>query len=237
MKQLVFNNIISSDLGIVVVEGSPEILTQEVYKKIDVEGRNGSLIVNQGYYKDIEKKFLLTTVEHFEEDEIPDMIQKVKDWLFNIEDSRLLYSHPDRYNIVKKVVTGDIKTSLEEYGDFEVTFICEPFYYAVEYEIESKETEMTLYNYGDFESYPKIEIYGNAKNLMLNINAQQMVINSVTNYIEIDSKLMIVRDKIGNKLMATTGEFPTLSKDENIITITGVTDFEKVVITPRTIYR
>ena len=118
MKQLVFNNIISSDLGIVVVEGSPEILTQEVYKKIDVEGRNGSLIVNQGYYKDIEKKFLLTTVEHFEEDEIPDMIQKVKDWLFNIEDSRLLYSHPDRYNIVKKVVTGDIKTSLEEYGDF-----------------------------------------------------------------------------------------------------------------------
>ena len=234
-KKLIFNNICSEELGIIVVEGPPEVLAQEEYEEIIIEGRNGTLIENKGTFPNIEKSFILTTIDL--DQDIDLMIEKIKMWLFNIKDNKLLYAIPNRYNIVKKVVIEeDIKTTFEEYGDFKIKFLCEPFYYdLLEKNITITEKGTKFYNKGDFNSNPKIVIYGTG-DLQLTINDTAVQINNVDERVLLDSKLFLCLDKDNNnKSIDMIGNFPTLDIGEN--TITWVGNITKLDISPRIIYR
>lgn len=234
-KKLIFNNICSEELGIIVVEGPPEVLAQEEYEEIIIEGRNGTLIENKGTFPNIEKSFILTTIDL--DQDIDLIIEKIKIWLFNIKDNKLLYAIPNRYNIVKKVVIEeDIKTTFEEYGDFKIKFLCEPFYYdLLEKNITITEKGTKFYNKGDFNSNPKIVIYGTG-DLQLTINDTTVQINNVDERVLLDSKLFLCLDKDNNnKSIDMIGNFPTLDIGEN--TITWVGNITKLDISPRIIYR
>ena len=234
-KKLIFNNICSEGLGILVVEGPPEVLAQEEYEEISIEGRNGTLIENKGTFPNIEKSFILTTIDL--DQDIDLMIEKIKMWLFNIKDNKLLYAIPNRYNIVKKVVIEeDIKTTFEEYGDFKIKFLCEPFYYdLLKKDITVTEKETKVYNNGDFNSSPIIIIYGTG-DLQLTINNTTVQINNVDERVLLDSKLFLCLDKDNNnKSIDMIGNFPTLDIGEN--TITWVGNITKLDISPRIIYR
>ena len=234
-KKLIFNNICSEELGIIVVEGPPEVLAQEEYEEIIIEGRNGTLIENKGTFPNIEKSFILTTIDL--DQDIDLMIEKIKMWLFNIKDNKLLYAIPNRYNIVKKVVIEeDIKTTFEEYGDFKIKFLCEPFYYnLLEKDITITDKGTKFYNKGDFNSNPKIVIYGTG-DLQLTINDTTVQINNVDERVLLDSKLFLCLDKDNNnKSIDMIGNFPTLDIGEN--TITWVGNITKLDISPRIIYR
>lgn len=234
-KKLIFNNICSEELGIIVVEGPPEVLAQEEYEEIIIEGRNGTLIENKGTFPNIEKSFILTTIDL--DQDIDLMVEKIKTWLFNIKDNKLLYAIPNRYNIVKKVIIDeDIKTTFEEYGDFTVKFICEPFYYdLLKKDITVTEKETKVYNNGDFNSSPIIIIYGTG-DLQLTINNTTVQINNVDERVLLDSKLFLCLDKDNNnKSIDMIGNFPTLDIGEN--TITWVGNITKLEISPRIIYR
>ena len=234
-KKLIFNNICSEELGIIVVEGPPEVLAQEEYEEIIIEGRNGTLIENKGTFPNVEKSFILTTIDL--DQDIDLMIEKIKIWLFNIKDNKLLYAIPNRYNIVKKVVIEeDIKTTFEEYGDFKIKFLCEPFYYnLLEKDITITEKGTKFYNKGDFNSNPKIVIYGTG-DLQLTINDTTVQINNDDERVLLDSKLFLCLDKDNNnKSIDMIGNFPTLDIGEN--TITWVGNITKLDISPRIIYR
>ena len=234
-KKLIFNNICSEELGIIVVEGPPEVLAQEEYEEIIIEGRNGTLIENKGTFPNIEKSFILTTIDL--DQDIDLMIEKIKMWLFNIKDNKILYAIPNRYNIVKKVlIEEDIKTTFEEYGDFKIKFLCEPFYYnLLEKDITITEKGTKFYNKGDFNSNPKIVIYGTG-DLQLTINDTTVQINNVDERVLLDSKLFLCLDKDNNnKSIDMIGNFPTLDIGEN--TITWVGNITKLDISPRIIYR
>ena len=234
-KKLIFNNICSEELGIIVVEGPPEVLAQEEYEEIIIEGRNGTLIENKGTFPNVEKSFILTTIDL--DQDIDLMIEKIKMWLFNIKDNKLLYAIPNRYNIVKKVIIEeDIKTTFEEYGDFKIKFLCEPFYYdLLEKNITITEKGTKFYNKGDFNSNPKIVIYGTG-DLQLTINDTTVQINNVDERVLLDSKLFLCLDKDNNnKSIDMIGNFPTLDIGEN--TITWVGNITKLDISPRIIYR
>ena len=234
-KKLIFNNICSEELGIIVVEGPPEVLAQEEYEEIIIEGRNGTLIENKGTFPNVEKSFILTTIDL--DQDIDLIIEKIKIWLFNIKDNKLLDAIPNRYNIVKKVVIEeDIKTTFEEYGDFKIKFLCEPFYYnLLEKDITITEKGTKFYNKGDFNSNPKIVIYGTG-DLQLTINDTTVQINNVDERVLLDSKLFLCLDKDNNnKSIDMIGNFPTLDIGEN--TITWVGNITKLDISPRIIYR
>lgn len=252
-KKLIFNNYLAEDLGFIVVEGPPEILAQEQYELIEVEGRNGNLLVNKGTYPDLEKTFTITTVDYLETEDIPAMMEKIKQWFFDITDNRLFYAYSDRYNIVRKVIfTEDIKTSFEEFGDFQVTFLCEPFYYLdneedIVIEANSKGEGHLIYeNKGDLDSYPILKIHGigdisfgivdlTTSDPMIQYGIQ---VKNVDSYVEIDSKLLTCIDKNGNNKSADviTG-FVTLNRGKCEIWISASSNVSKVEITPRTIFR
>lgn len=234
MRKLIFNNICSEEIGIIVVEGPPEILAQEEYEEIEVEGRNGNLIVNKGTYKDIEKEFLLTTIDL--DLDIGIIIEKIKKWLFEIKDNKLLYAIDNKYNIVKKVIIEeDIKTSFEEYGDFKIKFLCEPFYYKLNEKPITLTTQGNVYNDGDFESEPCIKIYGTG-DIQLTIGSTTLQINNVVDSVTLDSKLLLCLDADGNnKSIDMIGNFPLLAQRNN--TISWIGTVTKIEILPRVSYR
>lgn len=236
-KKLIFNNYLAEDLGFVVVEGSPEILAQENYEVVLIEGSSSSLIINQGTYPDIEKTFTITAVDYIDNDDIEGMMNNIKKWFFDTTDNRLFYAFENKYNIVKKVrFDENIRTSFEEFGDFQVTFLCEPFYYAVEdIQVIEKtssisDTVFTFNNDGDFESEPIIKIYGSGS-INFNLNGVNIAATNVSSAIEIDTKLL---EYTGGNL---TVDFPTLKKGENTVIIPATQNITKIEITPRTIYR
>ena len=234
-KKLIFNNICSEELEIIVVEGPPEVLSEEEYEEISIEGRNGTVTINKGTFPNIEKSFILTTINL--DQDINLMIEKIKTWLFKIKDNKLLYAIPNRYNIVKKIVIEeDIKTTFEEYGDFKVKFICEPFYYdLLEKNITVTQKQTNIYNNGDFASSPRVIIYGTG-DFQITINDTTVQINNVAERVLLDSKLFLCLDKDkNNKSIDMIGNFPLLDKGKN--TITWIGNITKLDIEPRTIYR
>lgn len=242
-KKLIFNGFQAEDLGFIVVEGAPEILAQEDYEVVTVEGRNGSLILNKGTYPDIEKTFTITAIDYIDDDNIEDMIDNIKKWLFNVKDNRLFYAFSNKYNLVKKVIFNeDIRTSFEEFGDFQVTFLCEPFYYTEEETIiikkESSAADVisTFTNNGDFESSPYIKIYGNGS-IGFFLNGVNIAIKNVSGSVELDTKLLTCTSYGSNKIQDLLSDFPTLAVGKNTITIPSDQSITQIEITPRTIFR
>lgn len=242
-KKLVFNGYQAESLGFVVVEGAPEILAQENYEVVTVEGRNGNLLLNKGTYPDIEKVFTITAIDYMDEDDIEGMVNSIKQWMFNATDNRLYYAFRNKYNIVKKVIfTEDIKTSFETFGDFQVTFLCEPFYYIDEEVITvngstTSDVTQTFANNGDFESFPMLRVYGSG-DVTFELNGEEISIENVSSYADIDSKLLICTDSQGrSKISDFLSSFPTLKIGENKLTIKAGSGISRIEITPRTIYR
>ena len=240
MKKLIFNSYRAELLGFIVVEGAPEILAQENYEVVDVEGRNGALIINKGTFPDIEKTFTITAIDYIDDDNIEDMMDNIKKWFFDVTDSRLFYTFDDKYNIVKKVIFDeDVRTSFEEFGDFQVTFLCEPFYYGIEEPVTYIPSEETyIYtNNGDFESFPKIRIYGTG-NVGFYLNDVLIAVKNISEFVDIDTKLLLCTDADkNNKTGDFLADFPTLKRGENTIKIPMNQGVIKVEIIPRTIYR
>ena len=243
MKKLIFNNYRAEDLGFIVVEGAPEILAQENYEVVDIEGRNGCLIKNKGTYPDIQKTFTITAIDYIDDDNIEDMMNSIKKWFFDIKDNRLFYAFSNKYNIVKKVIfEEDVRTSFEEFGDFQVTFLCEPFYYEVQEPViylgsTTEDTSYEIINNGDFESSPRITIYGTG-NIGFNLNNELIAVKNVSEFVQIDTKLLTCTDSKGNnKRGDLLSDFPMIQRGTNTITIPSNQGVTKIVINPRIIYR
>lgn len=216
--QLYFNNSTSFDYNL-FLENYPSIpLTNEEYDEIKVEGRSGSLYINKATYEDKKIAFTFTILS-----EIIDIdFERVYEWLSEIEDNRLVFGRKDRCYRVKKIIFGDLKKEFRSIGEFNVTFICEPFLT----DLEVTKCEITSNNFsfnymGNAPSEPLIKLYGTG-NIQLTINGETMEIMNITDYAEIDSKLMQVRnsDKT-SKDNDTLGDFALFGKGINTISYVG----------------
>jgi predicted phage tail component-like protein len=216
--ELYFNNSTSLDLNL-FLEDYPSIpISNEEYEEVQVEGRNGSLYINKGTYEDKKIPFTFTILSS----QIDIDFEKVYTWLTEIQDNRLIFGRQDRCYRVKKVLFSNLKKEFRSIGQFEIIFICEPFMQNLEptsYEISSSGFK---FNYeGNAPSEPYLKVYGNG-NIQLTINGETMQINNVSNYVEIDSNLLQVRNLDGtSKDNDTLGDFSLFSKGENTISYIG----------------
>jgi len=216
--ELYFNNNTNLDLNL-FLENYPSIpVSNEEYEEIRVEGRNGSLYINKGTYEDKKIPFTFTILSP----RIDIDFNRVYEWLTDIQDNRLIFSRNDRCYKIKKVLFSNLEKEFRSIGQFEVTFICEPF----TCDLDSTRYEITTNNFtfnyvGNAPSEPLIKVYGGG-NIQLTINNETMQINNVSNYVEIDSKLMQVRNADGtSKDNDTLGDFILFAKGENSISYTG----------------
>lgn len=215
------------------LENYPSIpIANEEYEEQPVEGRSGNLIINKGTYPDKKIPFTFTILSP----RIEIDFENVYEWLTEIEDNRLIFGRNDRCYKVKKVIFGDIQKEFRTIGEFDVTFLCEPFTQDLEKTVHEITTTGFKINYsGNAPGDTLIKIYGSG-NIQLTINGETMQINNVTNYVEIDSDLLQVRNQDGtSKDDDTLGDFILLEKGINTISYTGTV--AKVVVEYTTKYK
>ena len=204
---LYFNNAYCSDLGLLVKEYISIPATQEIYDKVDIIGRNGSVYSNKGLYED--KQFEVTFTLRDTKIGFWNTVDRIKDWLYNIEDNRFIYDREDRCLLIKKVVVGDITRQIRSYRELKVTFIAEPFLYDIEETVSSYNAEeianmiqendferfisLDICNVGDFPVFPTIELSVNGYVRIVGEGTQLDLLDTYTtsgNYLDItiDSK-------------------------------------------------
>lgn len=215
------------------LENYPSIpIANEEYEEIQVEGRSGSLIINKGTYPDKKIPFTFTILSP----QLEIDFERVYEWLTEIEDNRLIFGRNDRCYKVKKVVFGDIQKEFRTIGQFDITFLCEPFTQDLERTVLELTSSGFKINYtGNAPGDTLIKVYGSG-NIQLTINSETMQINNINNYVEIDSDLLQVRnqDKT-SKDNDTSGDFILLEKGINTISYTG--NVTKIVIEYTTKYK
>lgn len=231
--EIFFNGHYSSYWGLGVAEYPNIPRLNEVIEDIDLEGRNGSLTIRRGTYKDrtISIKFRLLDSARFWT-----MIDDFEDWLLNVTDNRLFYDRQDRCFVVKRVIFGDITKEIHKYGDLEVQFIVKPFMEDVTpSSFTFLENEKLFINQGHFTIQPIVVLYGNG-NLEISINGEVTVIENVQEEVTIDSEYGMCFGKNNiNKLSDMIGGFPQLSVGENDIIVSS--NVSKVTIKYKNFYR
>lgn len=230
--ELYFNGNKSLNLNL-FLENYPSIpIANEEYEEVLVEGRNGKLIINKGTYPDKKIPFTFTILSP----RIEIDFERVYEWLTEIEDNRLIFGRRDRCYKVKKVIFGDIQKEFRSIGEFDVTFLCEPFLQDLDKTTHEITTSGFKINYdGNAPGDTLIKVYGSG-NIQLTINGETMQINNVTDYVEIDSDLLQVRNQDGtSKDDDTLGDFVLFTKGENVISYTGTVT--KVVVEYTTKYK
>lgn len=216
------------------LENYPSIpIATEEYEEVPVEGRSGSLIINKNTYPDKKITFTFTILSQ----QIDIDFEKVYEWLTEIEDNRLVFGgRSDRCYKVKKVIFGNIQKEFRTIGEFDVTFLCEPFTQDLNKTVHEITTSGFKINYdGNAPGDSLIKIYGSG-NIQLTINGETMQINNVNDYVEIDSNLLQVRnqDKT-SKDDDSLGDFILLEKGINTISYTG--NVTKIIVEYTTKYK
>lgn len=219
-----FNGLDSwDDLGLIVkIDSIPQANTR--YESITVPGRAGAVYIDEDVYDEDAKVEIaivnVDTVQNF---------KAINEWLYNITDNRLsLYKNGMCYH-VKKVIHGDIEYEAKTIHKTKVTFLCEPYLYDTEESNIEINNNCNIYCNGNEGSETLFKVYGKG-NISITVNGETIQISNVSDYIEIDSNLMQVRNKDGtSKDWDTLGDFQTLNYGINNISLSG--NIEKCILT------
>lgn len=165
-KYFVFNGKASTDFRLICSGGGTYGAPKRVYDTVHIPGRNGSLLIDKGYYEDIEVSY--KDVGFIPEEWYPfDMDQRlaaVREWLFGSIGYKRLEDtwHPDEYRMgyISQSFSPSMLDSLEA-GKVDIKFNCKPQRYLKYGEIPvAIKQGFTLFNPTSFIALPIIMIEG-----------------------------------------------------------------------------
>ena len=228
VKNLVFNEQSSKDLGLVITSSNLFNAPQLSYSAEKIDGRNGSLITCDGSYQNVE-----LTVKMMWRDKAESITNQIKAWLLSSKGYSRLESdyQMDYYRMAMVSGTLDFDVFKNRSGSVEVTFTCKPQLYLKSGEqVTSLTTDGIIDNPTLFDAKPLIRVYGVGE---LGIGSETITITKgATEYIDIDCDIQDCYEGLDNRngLVSLT-DFPTLPSGNTGIKLgTGIT---KVEITPR----
>lgn len=216
-----------ADFGVYISgEGTYNAPERSITEEI-VPGRNGSLIIDNGRYQNIEVSYPAFIIRDF-----PRNMAGLRSYLASLRGySRLEDSyHPDEYRMAALSGGIDVQTSgyMNREGQFTLTFNCKPqrFLRSGEYAIPVT-SGATVYNPTLFDAKPLIRVYGKGS---ITVNGETMEWSGSSEYVDIDCDIQDCYYMGANMNNYVTGDFPVLSPGDNVIAFTGSTS---VRITPR----
>ncbi|MFL8798957.1 MULTISPECIES: distal tail protein Dit [unclassified Clostridioides] len=231
-----YGEINSRDFGIVITDINELASPERRFERIEIPGRNGSLILDEGCYSN----FNLEIECYIDVDgkDINILSSEIKMWLqtdFSYK-NLIISSDPNYYREAVCINKLDLEEVIKDLGYFKITFECKPLKkQLISNLITINESNSKLINTG-MASYPLIKVFGNG-DIELKINNEIIELTEVQGHIYIDCELMnaykvdIHTNDIVNENSRMFGDFPTFEHGENIITYTG--DVEKIEIEPR----
>ena len=227
---LYFNNNSNLDMNLYITD-YPEIeLNNEVYEEQEIEGKNGSVYIDLGYYKDRTLPFSFD----LKGNNLEERMENVKAWLRNINDNRLRFNS-NKCRVVKKILMNSFKQVAVNLAELEATFIVDPFLYDFEETtVTSTSKKFNIYNTGSYAADTLIKIYGTG-NIQISCNGETMQIDNVSNYVLLDSKNQECVGPTGqSKDWDTIGNYIKLDVGDNTIEL--IDTVTKVEITYRNTY-
>lgn len=218
------------DFGIYLSERPTLPRAERNFKFTEVEGKNGTSTIDLKTYKDIEISLSCFVLNSDITNNIND---RLNSWL-NGEGGILTFSFLfDKYIKVKQVKGYKVKESSGILGEFEVTFICEPFKFLTNGENTITITQPTsIFNEGTFESQPIIKVYGGG-NITLTINNKNVILTAIDQSITLDCEIEhAYKDLVVNaQNIKMQGEFPIFNEGQNIISWVG--NVNKIEVIPK----
>ena len=222
----VFDGVSSKDYDALISGYETFGLPERDEKTVDVAGRNGSLVFDNGRWKNkaIAYKGLIyhDFRKHYEELE---SALASKTGYCRLEDT----INPEIYRIARR--SGEINFNL--HGDykaasFSVGFDCKPQKYLKSGEKAIEFTgEGVLMNTTQYTALPLIRVYSAGT---LQIGNYTMIISEVDGYIDIDCDLMNAYKGSANLNNKVSGEFPKLDAGQNGVRLNTIS---KIEIIPR----
>ncbi len=227
MLDLLFNlKFLKQDIGVSIVRRSPAILANKNINVINRVGADGDLYEDLGGRKDI----IIPVECNFISDNPKEVFRRVKHWLNNIEDNKLIFTDdPGWFYKVVNVEIGQMEVKFKRKGEFTINFTCRGWQYSLDGdEFLEIENNTMLYNEYD-KAKPLIYVEGNGE-ITITINNNKFKV-MVKDYLYIDSELEIAYREKTDCLNIDDGDYPILEYGENNISFTG--NVNKVEIKPR----
>lgn len=214
MFYLIFNNKNSyTDFNLRITKRPVIPAPVKNINKIEITGHDGDLYEDLGGYADIK---IAVNFNFIDKDNIKNSWRKIKSWLNNAQDNKLIFSDDiEFYYKVKNITLSELTITKRILGTFTATFICEAYCYDISglNSIQLSNNSI-LYNYLD-TSKPLIKAYGGGV-ATITVNGQSFVID-VGEYVYIDSVLELTYKDKNTAGNLQVGEYPVLINGENLI--------------------
>jgi len=210
------------DYNMIITETPENVGAEKDISFKSVPGRSGDVIIDNGRYFNIEKKYEVTVIA--EDFEMPLLAKKINHWLNSVDGYAVLSDtyDPLYYRLARYVGKVNIEDKLRIIGSTTLKFNCKPFKYSFEgQKLISVAKEDALINPEGLSSLPEIKISGTG-NVTLYINNASYLIEGIDGHIEIIGDPFLARK--GTELQNDKIMFPDppiLAPGENIITWTG----------------
>ena len=224
----IYDNISSQEFGLKIKKDGINNFSspQRSYETIQVKGRNGDLIIDNGNYEN----FTLEIECYLDarESDLNAVSKELKKWLMNdLKYKKLILSTDSNYYYEAICANKlDISEMVENFGECLIVFNCKPLKREVfGYSRITLTQSSTLYNNG-LVSNPYIKVVGNG-DITININNQKLILKGVEEYIEVDTELYNCFKGNVNQNNKMYSDFPVLEEGKNEISFTGsVTQLE-----------
>jgi len=196
--------------------------------EIEVPGRNGTLTIDNGRFRDMDLTYHAYVTSGFWE-----CIGELRNFLKRTVGYRRLEDtfHSEEYRMAKYIDGFTIGGSDRVGGEFDLKFKCKPqrFLKSGEYPIRSAGS-VKLWNPTEFNALPLIRVYGTSGNLMVGNTIIRL--DKIGEYVDIDCETQNAYKGIENcngNIYAP--DFPVLLPGENGVSFEG--NIEEIEITPR----
>lgn len=223
----------SHDFGVRISGEATYNSPERNYTEETIAGKNGTLIIDDGSFKNIEVKYPSYIVT--------DMPQRIRDFV-NYMGSFKGYQRledtyaPDVYRLAQYRGGLEVESSgyMNRQGKFDIVFNCKPQRF-----LKSGEQPITftengkLFNRTQFESRPHLRVYGNGAGTVA-VGHYTVNISSIDQYVDIDCELMdAYKGSVNcNSNVSFNADVFALPVGENGVTFSG--NITRVIITPRT---
>lgn len=247
MGVVVFNGISSKDLGIEVETFPTYDLPEREYEVINVPGRNGSLIIDTGTYKNSTRSYKISMATH-DRTSYYKMMNQIAEWLHSSSGyARLEDSYePEYFRMAYYKENLSIENLFDEAGRAKITFECKPQRYlkSGDYQMLFESSGEYVSNPTSFKSAPIIGIFKpdgtdvacDLDFLVDGVVKYKLSLSEGSGNVIVDSELQDAYNGSANKnpyiTIRADGEFPKLEPGITQI-VFNESKIEKVVITPR----
>lgn len=230
----VFNGERDKNVGVETVKRHNLPSTNPIFETQAIKGKEGSLTKFTGFNDlQIEVQYNFYTLNNINE-----VWRNIKRWLLNIKDNKLFFSDdPEVFYKVKRV---SLPTSIERskhIGKFNAIFICEPFSYMEDGELEINLDigDNFLFNQYGYFSKPIFIITGSGL-VTLKINDKDIVKATVIDDLIIDTERELSYKETIKNISNTSisGKYKNLYLDvgDNVINIKADKTIQKIEIIP-----